>query len=190
MREALASQKVQSMHFAPWEQLDRAASVLQWGTGRPTRHIACTCSNRNTLHKLPKRHARIVNCWLNLLLTLANKIQFGLARRFFIQEGLTNKIQFGPIVKLLKKQNFVNCQDAIYEISYVKLNSFMYKSNYVIFLNNNKKGDPVIGIISRIVKTTKNNALLVYKKCETIGLDNHTKCCVIQCQILIFVKNI
>ena len=36
------------MHFAPWEQLDGAASVLQWGSGRPTCHIACTCFNRNS----------------------------------------------------------------------------------------------------------------------------------------------
>ena len=37
----LASQKVQTVHFAPWEQLDGAASVCQWGTGRSTHHIAC-----------------------------------------------------------------------------------------------------------------------------------------------------
>ena len=138
-----------------------------------------SCEKYEAYHKLPKRHARIVNCRLNLLLTLSNKIQFGLARRFFMQEGLKNKILFGPIIKQLKNQNFVNCKNAIYEISYVKFNSFIYKSNYAIFLYNNIEGDPVIGIISRIVKTVKNNALLVYKKCETIGLDNHTKCCVI-----------
>ena len=63
MRKALASQKVQSMHFAPWEQLDEAASVLQWGTGRPTRHIASICSNRNI--RTPFWHP----LWLHTLLT-------------------------------------------------------------------------------------------------------------------------
>ena len=41
-KKLLVFKKHQSfMHFAPWEQLDGAASVCQWGTGRPTDHIAC-----------------------------------------------------------------------------------------------------------------------------------------------------
>ena len=36
-----------------------------------------------------------------------------------------------------------------------------------------------MGVISRVGKTMKNTPILLYKKCETIGLENHTKSCVI-----------
>ena len=72
----------------------------------------------------------------------------------------------------------LNCN--IFEISYVEVNGCKYKSPYAIYLCNNKNNDPVFGVIHRVLKNNKNDIFFTYKKCVTIGFNNHIKAYIVE----------
>lgn len=55
-----------------------------------------SCEKFEANHRIAKDHAKMAKSRINILLTLANKMQFKLAERFYSSRGLTNTISFGP----------------------------------------------------------------------------------------------
>lgn len=59
----------------------------------PTKQMAC--AKWEMFHKKSKKYARIVNSRVNIIFTLATKLQLELSYRFFCRKGFTNVVKFG-----------------------------------------------------------------------------------------------
>ena len=126
----------------------------------PPRHYSC--EKYEAFHKVSKKHARIITSRINILFTLANKLQLRLAHRFFTGTGLKNMIYCGPIQNRYEKNNVLT------EISYVKINGTTYKQNYALCVGNNRDDDPIIALIYKILKSDQNEIYAIYKECFTV----------------------
>ena len=130
-------------------------------------------------HKRSKQFSSLVTSRVNIIFTLALKLQLDLCFRILSKKGLQDVIEFGCTIQTVKIKNTTiaklkNCY--ICEVSYIKINGKIYKKNYAIFLGVNENIDPCFGIIQNIFKDDSSNAFFVYKMCYTIGLNNSIKC--------------
>ena len=61
-------------------------------------------------------------------------------------------------------------------VSWVQVNGTTYKAESAIFLDINNNEEPCFGLIDCIVVNDLNKIYFIYKKCNTLGLNNHIKC--------------
>ncbi|CAG5096523.1 Protein of unknown function [Cotesia congregata] len=94
---------------------------------------------------LRAHHAQVVKCRINILLTLARKLQLDLSKKFLTNEGFKNFVELGSV-----------------------------HPSFAFHLSNNSENNSVFGIITAILSDTKT-IYFSYKKCTTIGLNTHIK---------------
>ena len=128
----------------------------------PPKHTSC--EKYEAYHKKSKKYARSVNSRVNILLSLATKLQLGLAYRLYCNKGFKTIIEFG---KRGESTIILNCKNS-YEVSHVKVNGTKYMNQNVIFLRNNCEDEPVFGIIFKIIRED-NKFYLLCRQCNTIG---------------------
>lgn len=130
-----------------------------------------SCSKFEAYHRLSKQYAHVVTSRVNIIYTVANKVQLKFAYRLYIKKGLKTTIEFGSMQErncnYLKKNNFQK------QVSYVKINGSMFKPQYAILISDSE--NPVFGIITKIFKNNKNDIFISYVQCVTIGFLDHIK---------------
>lgn len=133
-----------------------------------------SCEKYERFHKKPKKKARNISNRISVVCSLANKVQMQLSHRLFNQRGLVDTIIFGPCKAISKNLNVpLNLTHAM-EVEFCKVNGLLYKPGFATVVEMNDDV-PTVGVITRLIKTSNNELLLIFQKCQTIGLDDHVK---------------
>ncbi|XP_044582966.1 uncharacterized protein LOC123263985 [Cotesia glomerata] len=96
-------------------------------------------SKYESFHKLSKAQANIVNSRVNIIYTVALKIQLHLCYKFISESGLEDRIEYGDVSDL---DNYTDNAFSFWKsiekhsVSWLKVNGTLYKPSYLIYVKN------------------------------------------------------
>lgn len=130
-------------------------------------------------HRISKCNSNIVSSRKNLPYTLALKHQLKLAYRLLLSRGFSDKIEIGSRVSSLCSEDiilFSQCLPDIkdyFTVNYIKRNGIVYKKGIVFQINRDLYGEPMFGIIEKVLHNEMQQFYLIYKKIVCYGIDKH-----------------
>lgn len=140
----------------------------------PLRYLSC--QKFEAFHKNSKIYAHLVTSRINILITIAIKIQLQFSFRIISNDGLQNAVEFSKAIGRVNTSSVPQLKNhKLYKVVFVKVNGTTYRENNAILLSTNHSLNiPEFGIIQSIL-TDYVQIFFVMKKCTTNGYDDHVK---------------
>lgn len=141
----------------------------------------------------------IVNSRVNIIHTVALKIQLHLCYKIISKSGLEDRFECGDVSDVDNDtDNAFSFWKGVekYSVSWLKVNRTLHKPSYLIYVKNDDNNDPVFGFITNIIICKTDDIYILYKECFNHGFLNNIKCYEISLpfeeseQILLLNKNV